>query len=70
MDDLEAAQHLRAEILSAFISQQFKVQDEALAWVEAFWRKKQPSHYIHIPSPQSLLTASSLIYVNWSSELN
>lgn len=43
MDDLEAAQHLRAEILSAFISQQFKVQDEALAWVEAFWRKKQPS---------------------------
>lgn len=36
MDDLEAAQHLRAEILSAFISQQFKAQDEALAWVEAF----------------------------------
>lgn len=36
MDDLEAAQHLRAEILFAFISQQFKAQDEALAWVEAF----------------------------------
>lgn len=39
MDDLMAAQHLRAEILSAFVPQRFKLQEEALAWVEAFQRK-------------------------------